>query len=99
SPVQSVSKSASTSRTLSQHASRPPISPPSLHDALPISNAHEIARAVFRKEGGDFGGHGTSDFVRLAHEVTCAMTAEVTALLPKDRPRYLMGVGDRKSVV
>ncbi|HEX8765806.1 MAG TPA: tRNA guanosine(34) transglycosylase Tgt [Candidatus Acidoferrum sp.] len=27
------------------------------------------------------------------HEVTCAMTAEVTALLPKDRPRYLMGVG------
>jgi queuine tRNA-ribosyltransferase len=27
------------------------------------------------------------------HEVTCAMTAEVTTLLPKDRPRYLMGVG------
>jgi len=27
------------------------------------------------------------------HEITCAMTAEVTALLPKDRPRYLMGVG------
>ena len=27
------------------------------------------------------------------HEITCEMTAEVTALLPKDRPRYLMGVG------
>lgn len=27
------------------------------------------------------------------HEVTCEMTAEVTALLPQDRPRYLMGVG------
>ena len=25
--------------------------------------------------------------------VTCEMTAEVTALLPKDKPRYLMGVG------
>ena len=27
------------------------------------------------------------------HSVTCEMAAEVTALLPKDRPRYLMGVG------
>jgi queuine tRNA-ribosyltransferase len=27
------------------------------------------------------------------HEVTCEMAAEVTALLPPDRPRYLMGVG------
>ena len=27
------------------------------------------------------------------HELTCAVTAEVTALLPKDSPRYLMGVG------
>ena len=27
------------------------------------------------------------------HETTCEMTAEVTALLPKERPRYLMGVG------
>ena len=25
--------------------------------------------------------------------MTCEMAAEVTALLPKDRPRYLMGVG------
>ena len=27
------------------------------------------------------------------HELTCEMTAEVTALLPKEKPRYLMGVG------
>jgi queuine tRNA-ribosyltransferase len=27
------------------------------------------------------------------HETTCEMTAEVTALLPRERPRYLMGVG------
>jgi len=27
------------------------------------------------------------------HEVTCEMAAEVTALLPQHRPRYLMGVG------
>jgi queuine tRNA-ribosyltransferase len=27
------------------------------------------------------------------HETTCEMTTEVTALLPKERPRYLMGVG------
>ena len=27
------------------------------------------------------------------HEVTCEMAGEVTALLPQDRPRYLMGVG------
>jgi queuine tRNA-ribosyltransferase len=27
------------------------------------------------------------------HETTCEMTAEVAALLPKERPRYLMGVG------
>jgi len=27
------------------------------------------------------------------HEMTCEMTAEAAAILPKDRPRYLMGVG------
>ena len=27
------------------------------------------------------------------HAMTCEMTGEVTALLPQDRPRYLMGVG------
>jgi queuine tRNA-ribosyltransferase len=27
------------------------------------------------------------------HEVTCAMTAEAASLLPREKPRYLMGVG------
>src|SRR2546429_1482826 len=47
-------------------------------DLFGAANAHEIARAVFRKEGGDFGSHGTSDFVRLAHgEAADGVTGEV----------------------
>jgi len=42
----------------------------------------------------DFPGYAVGGLaVGEAHEITCAMTAEVTALLPSDRPRYLMGVG------
>jgi queuine tRNA-ribosyltransferase len=42
----------------------------------------------------DFPGYAVGGLaVGEPHEVTCAMTAEVTGLLPKDRPRYLMGVG------
>ena len=42
----------------------------------------------------DFPGYAVGGLaVGEPNEVTCAMTAEVTALLPKDRPRYLMGVG------
>ena len=42
----------------------------------------------------DFPGYAVGGLaVGEPHEVTCAMTFEVTALLPKDRPRYLMGVG------
>ena len=42
----------------------------------------------------DFPGYAVGGLaVGEPHEVTCAMAAEVTALLPKDRPRYLMGVG------
>ena len=42
----------------------------------------------------DFPGYAVGGLaVGEAHEVTCEMTAEVTALLPPDRPRYLMGVG------
>jgi queuine tRNA-ribosyltransferase len=42
----------------------------------------------------DFPGYAVGGLaVGEPHEVTCAMTAEVTSLLPKDRPRYLMGVG------
>jgi queuine tRNA-ribosyltransferase len=42
----------------------------------------------------DFPGYAVGGLaVGESHETTCEMTAEVTALLPKDRPRYLMGVG------
>jgi queuine tRNA-ribosyltransferase len=42
----------------------------------------------------DFPGYAVGGLaVGEAHEVTCEMTAEVTALLPAERPRYLMGVG------
>ena len=42
----------------------------------------------------DFPGYAVGGLaVGEPHEMTCAMTGEVTALLPRDRPRYLMGVG------
>ena len=42
----------------------------------------------------DFPGYAIGGLaVGEPHELTCAMTAEVTALLPSERPRYLMGVG------
>ena len=42
----------------------------------------------------DFPGYAVGGLaVGEPHETTSEMTAEVTALLPKDRPRYLMGVG------
>ena len=42
----------------------------------------------------DFPGYAVGGLaVGEPHDVTCEMAAEVTALLPADRPRYLMGVG------
>jgi queuine tRNA-ribosyltransferase len=42
----------------------------------------------------DFPGYGVGGLaVGEPHEVTCEMAAEVTTLLPKEKPRYLMGVG------
>lgn len=42
----------------------------------------------------DFSGYAVGGLaVGEPHAVTCEMTGEVTALLPKERPRYLMGVG------
>jgi len=42
----------------------------------------------------DFPGYAVGGLaVGEPHEITCEMTAEVTSLLPRDRPRYLMGVG------
>ena len=42
----------------------------------------------------DFPGYAVGGLaVGESHTLTCEMTSEVTALLPKARPRYLMGVG------
>ena len=42
----------------------------------------------------DFPGYAVGGLaVGEPHEITCEMTAEAAAILPKDRPRYLMGVG------
>ncbi|MDQ1409638.1 MAG: queuine tRNA-ribosyltransferase [Acidobacteriaceae bacterium] len=42
----------------------------------------------------DFPGYAVGGLaVGEPHSLTCEMTGEVTALLPTDRPRYLMGVG------
>ena len=42
----------------------------------------------------DFPGYAVGGLaVGEPHVVTCEMAGEVTALLPQDRPRYLMGVG------
>ena len=42
----------------------------------------------------DFPGYAIGGLaVGEPHALTCEMTGTVTALLPKDRPRYLMGVG------
>jgi len=42
----------------------------------------------------DFHGYAVGGLaVGEPHTMTCEMTNEVTALLPADRPRYLMGVG------
>jgi queuine tRNA-ribosyltransferase len=42
----------------------------------------------------DFPGYAVGGLaVGEPHDVTCEMTAEVTALLPDEKPRYLMGVG------
>ncbi len=42
----------------------------------------------------DFPGYAVGGLaVGEPHEITCEMAAEVTALLPQNKPRYLMGVG------
>jgi queuine tRNA-ribosyltransferase len=47
----------------------------------------------------DFPGYAVGGLaVGEPHEVTCEMAAEVTALLPQSRPRYLMGVGKPEQI-
>ena len=47
----------------------------------------------------DFPGYAVGGLaVGEAHALTCEMTGEATALLPRDRPRYLMGVGKPEQI-
>jgi queuine tRNA-ribosyltransferase len=47
----------------------------------------------------DFPGYAVGGLaVGEPHALTCEMTGEVTGLLPRDRPRYLMGVGKPEQV-
>src|SRR5712692_10161697 len=48
----------------------------------------------------DFPGYAVGGLaVGEPHALTCEMTAEVTGHLPRDRPRYLMGVGKPEDLV
>jgi queuine tRNA-ribosyltransferase len=47
----------------------------------------------------DFPGYAVGGLaVGEPHALTCEMTGEVTTLLPRDRPRYLMGVGKPEQI-
>lgn len=47
----------------------------------------------------DFPGYAVGGLaVGEPHALTCEMTSEVTALLPRERPRYLMGVGKPEQI-
>ncbi|MHB8501847.1 MAG: tRNA guanosine(34) transglycosylase Tgt [Candidatus Acidiferrales bacterium] len=47
----------------------------------------------------DFPGYAVGGLaVGEPHAVTCEMTGEATALLPRERPRYLMGVGKPEQI-
>ena len=47
----------------------------------------------------DFPGYAVGGLaVGEPHALTCEMTGEVTAVLPRDRPRYLMGVGKPEQI-
>ena len=63
------------------------------------------AKAEVRRENAealvalDFPGYGIGGLaVGEPHATTCAMTEVVAAILPKDRPRYLMGVGKPEDI-
>jgi queuine tRNA-ribosyltransferase len=47
----------------------------------------------------DFPGYAVGGLaVGEPHAITCEMTGEVTSLLPRNRPRYLMGVGKPEQI-
>ncbi len=63
------------------------------HPDLRRENADAIVALDF--PGNAIGGLAVGE----PHEVTCAMTSEVTSRLPVNRPRYLMGVGKPEQIV
>ncbi|MGA8266770.1 MAG: tRNA guanosine(34) transglycosylase Tgt [Candidatus Acidiferrales bacterium] len=63
------------------------------HPDLRRENADAIVALDF--PGNAIGGLAVGE----PHEVTCAMTSEVTSRLPANRPRYLMGVGKPEQIV
>jgi len=62
------------------------------HASLRRENADALVELNFR--GYAIGGLAVGE----AHDVTCEMTGIVTSRLPKDRPRYLMGVGKPEQI-
>jgi len=57
------------------------------HPHLRSKSAHDLVALNF--PGYAIGGLAVGE----PHSVTCEMTAQVTSLLPAEKPRYLMGVG------
>ena len=63
------------------------------HPALRRENADALVDLDF--PGYAIGGLAVGE----SHEVTCEMTSIVTSRLPRDRPRYLMGVGKPEQIL
>lgn len=59
----------------------------------------EIEKDSLANGGRGFGGFGIGGYsVGESHEVMFETLGEVARMLPEDRPRYLMGVGDPEAI-
>jgi queuine tRNA-ribosyltransferase len=70
-----------------------PIVQGSVYKDLRIQSAETIAS--FERQGNAIGGLSVGE----PHEDMYEMTEIVTAILPKDKPRYLMGVGTPENII
>ncbi|MFN3917089.1 MAG: tRNA guanosine(34) transglycosylase Tgt [Flavobacteriales bacterium] len=70
-----------------------PIVQGSVYKDLRVISAEKIAS--MNREGNAIGGLSVGE----PHEDMYAMTDEVCAILPKDKPRYLMGVGTPENIL
>ncbi len=70
-----------------------PIVQGSVYSDLRRQSAEAIAS--FEREGNAIGGLSVGE----PHEMMYAMTEEVCGILPKDKPRYLMGVGTPENIL